>query len=205
MPFRGTFLYGSSETEMIPNWTLSGILPPVRPGAPGHHPDRSPYITTMAAVVERFATSAARRTILRGLLNYRTEFRLRSVQQGFQWLNGSFMEHKEILLDAAPKDIDVVTFFKLPEATDQRKFLTDNMDLFEPEAAKAEYKVDAYPFVIGEILTAEDVRQICYWYSMWSHRRSGLWKGFLQVEFSQEDDNLAVGLLEEIEMAAVNP
>lgn len=188
---------------MIPDWNINAVLPPVRPGALGHDPDRSPYVANMAEVVERFATTAARITILRGLLRYRAEFGLRNVQNGFQWLNGSFMEQKETLENAAPNDVDVVTFFRLPGGIDEQTFLQNNLDIFDPEAAKAEFRVDAYPYVLGGVLTAWDVRQISYWYSMWSHRRTGVWKGFLQVDLS--DDDLALALLNDIELGGVHP
>ncbi|RKW41698.1 MAG: hypothetical protein D8H96_09315, partial [Lautropia sp.] len=29
---------------------------------------------------------------------------------------------------------------------------------------------------------------IAYWYSMWSHRRDGSWKGFLQLDLHQARD-----------------
>jgi hypothetical protein len=54
---------------MIPEWNISAVLPPVRPGAAGHSPDRSPYKASLSEVVERFAKTPARLEILRGLLN----------------------------------------------------------------------------------------------------------------------------------------
>ena len=35
------------------------------------------------------------------------------------------------------------------------------------------------------------VRQSTYWYSLWSHRRNGQWKGFLQIDLSPADDLIA--------------
>jgi hypothetical protein len=86
---------------MIPEWNISAVLPPIRPGAAGHSPDRSPYKASLSEVVERFAKTPARLEILRGLLNYRAELRKRGISTGFQWLNGSFMEHKEVLIHSA--------------------------------------------------------------------------------------------------------
>jgi hypothetical protein len=96
---------------MIPAWNIAAVLPPIRPGAAGQSPDRSPDKASFSEVVERFAKSPARLEILRGLLKYRTELRSRGIASGFQWLDGSFMENKEVLLAEAPNDIDVVTFF----------------------------------------------------------------------------------------------
>lgn len=184
---------------MIPDWSISAVLPPVRPGLAGHHSDRSPYLATMSEVLERFATSAERLAILRGLLGYRSELRRRGISEGFQWLDGSFMEDKETLEKTAPNDVDVITFFHLPNATDQATFLNTNSELFDEDAMKTRYLVHPFPFVLGETLTSFDVRQITYWYSMWSHRRTGLWKGFVQVNLSEEHDAEATALLHIIE------
>jgi hypothetical protein len=50
------------------------VLPPIRPGQPGHSPDRSPYRVSLTAVIERLATSSERIKILRGLIAYRIAF-----------------------------------------------------------------------------------------------------------------------------------
>jgi len=43
------------------------------------------------------------------------------------------------------------------------------------------------------------VTAVSYWYSMWSHRRNGLWKGFVQVDISEKEDNIARALIAQIE------
>jgi hypothetical protein len=185
---------------MIPDWNSTGVLPPLRPGAAGHSPDRSPYRISLSQVVERFATSPERISILHGLLDYRRQLREKAgITTGFQWLDGSFLENKEVLEGTAPKDIDVVTFFDLPPNTSQEELLTANRDLFDPESTKKLFLVDGYPFVLGNPLTPPDVRQISYWYSMWSHRRNLLWKGFVQVDVARDDDEVASELLKQIE------
>jgi hypothetical protein len=184
---------------MIPEWNISAVLPPIRPGAAGHSPDRSPYKASLSEVVERFAKTPARLEILRGLLNYRAELRERGISTGFQWLDGSFMEHKEVLLLEAPKDVDVVTFFHLPNGLDEATFSPQVADLFDVANTKQIYHVDAYPCVLGGAMGETDVTAISYWYSMWSHRRNGLWKGFVQVDISEDEDNIAMALLVQIE------
>ncbi len=188
---------------MIPDWNISAVLPPVRPGAGGGSPDRSPYVATLSQVVERFAFSQDRIEILRGLVAYRAELRNRGVAAGFQWLDGSFMEHKELLQGVSPNDVDVVTFFTLPDSMDEPSFIAANGDLFDPDTTKGQYRVDAYPFLLGRQMTQADIRQVSYWYSMWSHRRNSLWKGFVQVDMAQEEDVLASALLDQIALEGV--
>lgn len=89
--FKNTLYYGILGGRMIPAWNMSGIIPPVRPGQPGHSPDRSPYIASPATVVDRFAITADRRKILGGLLAYRAALRGLGLTTGFQWIDGSFL------------------------------------------------------------------------------------------------------------------
>jgi hypothetical protein len=189
---------------MIPDWNNSAVLPPVRPGAQGHSPDRSPYRVIMTEVIERFATSTERIEILRGLLTYRAALRQSGIVTGFQWLNGSFMENKELLQNAAPNDVDVVTFFNLPDGIEEQTLVTTNPDLFDNQRAKEQFHVDAYSFVLGQPTEDFDVRNISYWYSMWSHRRNGLWKGFVQVDIAANEDENASVLLDQIEQEITN-
>jgi hypothetical protein len=44
-----------------------------------------------------------------------------------------------------------------------------------------------------------DVTAVSYWHSMWSHRRNGLWKGFVQVDISKDEDDIAAALVAQIE------
>lgn len=184
---------------MIPAWNNAAVLPPIRPGNPGHSTDRSPYHVTLTAVIERFATSPERIRILRGLVAYRTALAETIIVGGFQWLDGSFMEHKEALEGEAPKDVDVVTFYQLPAGKNQDDLEASNSTLFDHEYLKKTYSVDAYTHQTGLSLEPYDVRQISYWYSMWSHRRNGIWKGFIQVELSPPEDQIATSLLDQIE------
>lgn len=184
---------------MIPDWNISAVLPPIRPGAAGHSPDRSPYRASFSEVVEKFAKSSPRIEILRGLLKYRAELRSRGISSGFQWLDGSFMENKEILVSEAPKDVDVVTFFHLPNGLDEATFSPLVADLFDVDNTKKFYHVDAYPCVLGSSMEETNITTISYWYSMWSHRRNGLWKGFVQVDISEDQDNIAIALIAQVE------
>ncbi len=182
---------------MIPDWNEWGILPPIREGQDPVDPDRSPYSCTMQELVAQYGISPERRAILRGLLQFRELFYQADIITGFQWLDGSFAENIRLLEDREPNDIDVVTFFDLPEgADDQGSFVKDHPSLFDHDALKQQFLVDSYPYFLGEASTDYGVQQIAYWYSMWSHRREDdngahLWKGFLVVALSQIDDEEA--------------
>lgn len=172
----------------IPAWNSAGVLPPIRPSAPGHSADRSPYVVDLAMVVDRFATSKARMSILDGWLRFRADLHAAGIVSGFQWLDGSFLEDIETLENRAPKDMDVVTFFDLPHGQDQGSMARNHASLFDQKHVKANYGVDSYFTVLGQPTDRWQVKNISYWYSMWSHRRDSVWKGFVQVDLNPVQD-----------------
>ena len=64
------------------------------------------------------------------------------ITNGFQWLDGSFLEEKE------PKDLDIVCFFYLPDNVkteeEQLSLWKENLALFERSAVKSAYFLDAF-------------------------------------------------------------
>lgn len=185
-------------TATIPAWTSAGVVPPIRPGQPGHSPDRSPYVATLASFCDRFATSPERRSIIDGLLRFRAALHQAGLTSGFQWLDGSFLEQIEDLESRSPRDMDVVTFYSLPAGVDQRTLAQNHADLFDQASAKDQYSMDAYFIMLGNPLDTVMTRRVAYWYSMWSHRRDGLWKGFVQVDLDPMHDAEARHLLNRI-------
>lgn len=179
---------------MIPKWN-NGILPPIRPGMSAHSHERSPYLVSICDIVESFSYTEKRKQILKGLLLYRRQLYNAGIVSGFQWIDGSFMEDIEMLENREPNDIDVITFFYLPEGIGQQDLYNQHTSLFELETAKHKHHVDGHFFQLGEKTDKSHVRLITYWYSMWSHRRNGHWKGFLRVELSSGDDKLAAQIL----------
>ncbi|MEP2774430.1 MAG: hypothetical protein ABJQ29_15620 [Luteolibacter sp.] len=139
------------------------------------------------------------------MLAYRKELLGTGIEGGFQWLDGSFMEHKEELEGRAPNDIDVVTFYHLPPPLTQRELISSSPQLFDPVATRATYSVDSLNHQLGGKLSNYDVRQISYYYSMWSHRRNGMWKGFLEVDLSGEENERAISLLEHLQREGGRP
>jgi hypothetical protein len=184
---------------MIPEWDISGVLPPIRPGHDGLSPDRSPYSAGLCQVVERFATSPERIAILKGFLEYRAALHGVGIVNGFQWLDGSFIEQIELSGERSPRDIDVVTFFHLPNGATEQTLLTSCRQLFDSSQIKSRFQVDGYPCVLGKPSGYSHVRQVAYWYSMWSHRRKDQkWKGFVQIDLSPQEDVAATAVLNQV-------
>ena len=177
----------------IPAWNTLGLLPPIDTEAPASS-RRSPYPAPLLDLVQRFSTSQERQAILHGFLEYRQALHDVGLASGFQWLDGSFLEHVELLEQRSPRDIDVVTFFRAPDGVDQRELLQRNPDLFMPEQVKERFSVDGY---LVNLPANELVERSAYWYSMWSHRRNQAWKGFLQIDQAPAQDVEALAWLQQ--------
>jgi hypothetical protein len=165
---------------MIPDWSSSGILPPVRNNPTGL--DRSPYKSDLLEFSTRFNTSPERTTLLLGLLDYRRALRTAGLNSGFQWLDGSFVEDVESLNNRPPSDIDVVTFCNLPQGMTQIDLVKSHPELFNNGLVKSTYKVDSYFVFLGSKLDKPIINKVSYWHSLWSHNRNNLWKGFVEVD-----------------------
>lgn len=173
---------------MIPEWNEDGLLPPVLPGPGAHLPqNRSPYPAAVSELVERFGGSLDRVIILQGFFDYRAALYAAGVTEGFQWVNGSFVEDVERLERRPPNDLDVVTFFYPPNPRP-----AGFARLFDNAQMKADFLVDAYGVMLGALLHPQRAREISYWHSMWSFRRDGVGRGFLQVALSPNEDAIAV-------------
>jgi len=192
----------------IPAWNAQGAIPPINEASPTST-DRSPYIVSLSDFVLRFGTSSQRCLVIEGLLRYRAALRAAGLTQGFQWLDGSFLEHVEMLESRAPNDIDVVTFYRLSSGQSQSDLQIRHPYLFPTNRAaqqqlKATYHVDAY---LVNLTTAPErlVEHSTYWYSLWSHRRNQLWKGYVQVDLAPTEDAAASVALADLGKSGAQP
>jgi hypothetical protein len=179
----------------IPAWNLACVIPPLNESRPTN-PERSPYSVSLTEFVCQFGFSESRRIILDGFLRYRTALHTAGIVNGFQWVDGSFAEHIELLDARSPNDIDVVTFFELPKGKSQLDLAKSAPEVFpitidEQQSIKDMFYVDAYLEHLGKA-PARLVKQSAYWYSMWSHRRNQDWKGYLQLDLAPTEDKDAL-------------
>lgn len=177
-------------TASIPNWSAQGVLPPNDPVNPTSA-ERSPYGVSLTDFVLHFGTTQGRRNILIGLLDFRAALHAAGLTDGFQWINGSFVEDIERIEGREPRDVDVVTFFHLPVGETQKSVLNAHRELFNHADMKNRFRVDAYFVPLDDNPPVFLVERSAYWYSLWSHCRSGQWKGYLQIDLSATDDATA--------------
>lgn len=187
---------------MIPSMNASSVLPPFVGDEPGQRASMSPYTAEILEFAARFGISFERVVILRGLLSYRTALRSIGVNDGWQWLDGSFVEDVEAIRHRSPADIDLVTFARLPgNIAEKRIFLTANADLFfNRNRTKELFKCDAFFVDLDKKpeLLVDDTR---YWFGLFSHQReTALWKGMIKISMgTQAEDDAAAALLDQIE------
>lgn len=184
----------------IPSFTIDGVLPPfVGLSGPGGSPsDITPYSATPLEVVTHFATSKLRREILRQWVMHRELLNNLGVTEGFQWLDGSFVE------DKIPSDLDIVNFFRFPSSltshVDRRSFFDGNPDAFDRNVVKADRSLDV--FWVGLDESAQTlVLATSYYLGLFSHRRRDtLWKGMLKVAFGDVvADRIALAELDRLD------
>jgi hypothetical protein len=177
---------------VIPNFDFGGVLPPFGSAGPTSQAGGSPYHATILELTKRFATSKERRSILKGLLDFRKALRDAGFNRGFQWIDGSFVEDCEGTRRKPPADVDIVSLLFRPaqakSSADWSQFVSANSQLLDPILTKATYRCDAY-FVDLNIDPDLIVRQATYFFSLFSHQRTSFrWKGMVQVPFLCDDD-----------------
>lgn len=183
----------------IPPHNPGGVLPPFDGIDPAQRAQRAPYRASLEEVVHRFATSPNRIAILRGYLRLRTVVHQAGLVNGFQWLDGSFIDQ----MAREPNDLDVVTFFFRPEGATRStlgNLWSRYQDAFDPTAARRTYRCDAYYVDMSAPGTDELVRQTVYWHGLFSHQRETYtWRGMIEVNLSPSGDETALKQLDDIE------
>lgn len=177
---------------MIPDYNISGVLPPFDPANyPKMLDSVSPYRVSILEFVQKFSKTDDRKKILLGFLEYRANLRNLGIIEGFNWVDGSFLEDIEKTDKRSPRDLDLVTIFIRPNTlvddTIWKDFSITNKDNLFGTEVKRKYSCDAY-FIDLFNDTYYIIRQITYFYGLFSHQRdSMLWKGILEIAMNDDD------------------
>ena len=184
----------TTNADTFPGWDAAGVMPPINPDGPVGVA-RSPYTVSLSELSARLGNTEPRRDLLEGLLDFRARLRAAGLNQGWQWIDGSFVENVEGTAGRPPNDIDVVTFSKIPDGHTEQSLLRDFPELFVTAQAKDRYGIDAYFVPLNQTTMRNIVDRTVYWNSLWSHTRDGLWKGYLQIDLNDADDATARAIL----------
>lgn len=176
----------------IPAFDLGLVLPPFLGSRPGMMAFQSPYEARLEELVSRFGTTPERNRLLRGLVDLRAALRALGIVNGFQWIDGSFVEDKERRLGAPPGDIDIVTCFDRPltaqtDAEWDRISRPHEATLFDPGHCKTTYKCEAFYIDLGR--SGQSIAsQSAFWFGLFSHQRDTFrWKGVVRVRLGPDD------------------
>lgn len=186
-------LHGNTVPLMIPHMNASSVLPPFLGDDPGTSPSAmSPYPATMLKVAQRFANSPERIAIFRGLLSYREALRSLGLTDGYQWLDGSFVEDVESVRGRPPEDVDIVTFTPIQGSLQEKRALVAaNHPIFHSKKSREIYRCEAF-FVDLTNKPLIIVGHTRYYFGLFSHQRDTfLWKGILQVPLVSDDSAAA--------------
>jgi hypothetical protein len=181
---------------VIPSHNESGVLPPFLGNDPAAHAAMAPYRVSLLELVNRFATTQERINILTGFIAYRDALRKIGFLNGFQWVDGSFVESVETTLRRPPSDMDIVTFSYRPAGCDDAatwmNLVGSRPDLFDPQQSKSRYLCDAYFVDLSLGKPAYLIAQTKYWFGLFSHQRDTLlWKGMLEIPLTNDDSDVA--------------
>lgn len=181
---------------MIPDFNHSHVLPPFL-GQSHSSATASPYEVAATELVARFATSPERVALLDGLFRYRAALSVLGFVQGFQWLDGSFVENVEQFRNQAPQDIDVVTFVHPPAnkaAHEITAMMQQHPELFNRQQCRDQFACDTF-LVRLNVPAHRLVRETTFWHGFFSHRRDDqVWKGLLQLPLSSDDERAKMQL-----------
>lgn len=173
----------------IPDFSHNNVLPP-HLGNPTDFLHVSPYPCTILELCQKFATSRPRINILIGFISFRARLTNLGIIDGFQWLDGSFMENIEVSENRPPNDLDLVTFYDGRTAPPEATLLANFPEFSNSTLSKQTYHLDHYPvdFCFNPEVTVELTR---YWIQLFTHNRNGIWKGILRLPLNTANDDSA--------------
>ena len=187
----------------IPPFNSHGVLPPYRGelkasnGSTRQLSTTSPYAATTRELADRFATTPERRTILRGFLEMRALMHRLQLVEGFQWVDGPFLEDDRCRNGRAPDHIQVVTFFHPSPLYDDPDYFAHFAPLKNARVTREKFCVD-HGVVNLNWNPMEIIDWTRHWSALFSHQAdTGIWKGMLCISLhTLEEDSAARRILE---------
>jgi|AntAceMinimDraft_17_1070374.scaffolds.fasta_scaffold17834_2 hypothetical protein len=172
----------------IPEFDHNLVLPPHK-GDPRVPADISPYPCFSLDLVHRFATSPERMVILRGFLEFRQRLRSHGLTNGYQWLDGSFLEDIEQRENRAPNDLDVLTLYWGYDFAFLKQLIASFPEFSDRDLAKKNFSLDHFGLDVGYApqVTVEHMR---YWLQLFTHNRDSVWKGMLKIDLDTEQNDI---------------
>jgi hypothetical protein len=191
----------ASDAMPIPAFDNHGVLPPYsgdlkKIGATSLNAT-SPYPATTIELCKQFATCPARRTVLKGYLAMRALMHQLEWVDGFQWVDGAFLEKDGKRNGKAPDHIQVVTFSKDSALLHDPAYTEQFRPIRTRKSTRATFSVD-HALLNLEWPLLQVIDHTRHWGALLSHQREeGIWKGLLKIDLNTiEDDAAALSYLE---------
>lgn len=166
----------------IPSFDHNNVLPPYK-SSPVNRNDTSPYSCTILELCYRFSTSKIRIEILKNFILFRQRMNTFQIINGFQWVDGSFVENIEVSENRDPSDLDVVTFCGGLDHNKINDIRNNFPEFIDFNLSKKNYFIDHYPvdYCSDPDITVEATK---YWLQLFTHNRLGIWKGMLKLSLN---------------------
>jgi hypothetical protein len=175
----------------LPDFDHNHVLPPFINESPGNPANHSPYVCSINEFCEKFATTPTRIHLLKNFVKFRIKIHDSKITEGFQWVDGSFLENKEKALDQNPNDIDVATFFQVTSPDTEQKVKTDFPDFSHRKLAKDNYKLDHLLIHIPALNPYDLIRSTNFISKLFSYSRRGVFKGLVEIHLNTIDEDIA--------------
>jgi hypothetical protein len=167
--------------------------------SPVSKPYRSPYLYSIQELAQDFINGypgfdeVKRSKLIGGLLEYRRLLYSYGIINGFQWIDGSFVTNKELILNEAPNDIDVFSLLELPEGETQLSLAEKYPYLSDHIKIKKDLSLDTYVYFVdpNNVDYEKIISNALYFHGIWTqYRHKPLHKGYIRVNLSPDDDKL---------------
>ncbi len=163
----------------------NGVLPALN-GNPVTSSPTSPYQATSLELCETFGGTKPRRKILHGFLQFRERLRRFGINEGFQWIDGPFVEENNGR--GNPERIHVVTFCRYPNNITSEGIETAGLT---DERLRAHLFIDHNWVSLGWA-APKLIEHTRFHYGELSHQmETRLWKGLLRIELDTWSEDTA--------------
>ena len=177
----------------IPDLTKTGVLPPhhgSQNGGPVRKTDLSPFPATTLELCQKFGDTPERRVILRGYLQFRARLTDLQVVNGFQWVDGHFLEDYEKRSRKAPDHIRVVTFCYPSAMVSDPHYARLSEPLKKGRDTRATFHVD-HSLIPLNWPTQDIIEATRFQSAILSHSDNGVWKGYVRINLNTLPEDAA--------------
>lgn len=170
----------------IPDFDHNHVLPPFINGDPSVSTNQSPYKCGIMEFCERFSFTKHRINILKNFVSYRIKLHEIEITEGFQYVDGSFIENKEAAAGLPPGDIDIATFYFVNSKRTQALAGVKFPEFCDRVLTKQKYEIDdlVFDISIGVKNPYKLINYTNFITSLFSYSRRDYRKGMVEIKLN---------------------